>query len=187
MKKGELKKKLITELMANYILLNGLQNASLRNLAIASNTSDRMLLHYFLDKNELLEYVLNKISNDFISLLDNFKLKKMVLIDFFPYFKEIINNSEIQKYIKLWIELISLSSREILVFRKIGQKICESFLDWIKSHIIIENQDNDRLTPFLILAIMEGIVFIDALGYKHEITHILDRLSSIFKNNNHLI
>ena len=48
--------------LADHILAEGLLNASLRPLAKAVGTSDRMLLYYFKDKDELIEAVLNRIA-----------------------------------------------------------------------------------------------------------------------------
>ena len=43
------------ERMADYVLSEGLGAATLRPLAAAAGTSDRMLLYYFADKDELLD------------------------------------------------------------------------------------------------------------------------------------
>ena len=65
MKKGELRKKIITEKMADHILSNGLQSSSLRQISAAAETSDRMLLYYFTNKEDMLrnnKYIISSIS-----------------------------------------------------------------------------------------------------------------------------
>ena len=52
----------LIEKLADHILADGLLNASLRPLAKAVGTSDRMLLYYFKDKDELIEAVLDHIA-----------------------------------------------------------------------------------------------------------------------------
>ena len=50
------------ERMADHVLAEGLAAATLRPLAAAAGTSDRMLLYYFADKDELLTATLARIS-----------------------------------------------------------------------------------------------------------------------------
>src|SRR5215468_1320485 len=50
------------ERMAEYVLSEGLGAATLRPLAAAAGTSDRMLLYYFADKDELLAATLDRIA-----------------------------------------------------------------------------------------------------------------------------
>ena len=52
----------LIEKLADHILADGLLNASLRPLAKAVGTSDRMLLYYFKDKDDLIEAVLDHIA-----------------------------------------------------------------------------------------------------------------------------
>src|ERR1700677_3508530 len=56
--------------MADHILLEGLAAATLRPLAAAAGTSDRMLLYYFADKEELLTATLNRIAARMMAQLD---------------------------------------------------------------------------------------------------------------------
>src|ERR1700685_2497361 len=58
------------DLMADHILLEGLGAATLRRLAAAAGTSDRMLLYYFADKDELLTATLARIAARMIAQLD---------------------------------------------------------------------------------------------------------------------
>ena len=79
MKKGELRKKIITEKMADHILSNGLQSSSLRQISAAAETSDRMLLYYFTNKEDMLTATLNLISERFIELLNSVQFEQMYL------------------------------------------------------------------------------------------------------------
>lgn len=54
MEKTEAKRQLILNQIADHLLAAGLKDASLRHLAAAIGASDRMLLHYFVDKDELM-------------------------------------------------------------------------------------------------------------------------------------
>src|ERR1700735_4324085 len=59
------------ERMADHVLAEGLAAATLRPLAAAAGTSDRMLLYYFADKDELLTATLARIAARMIVQLDS--------------------------------------------------------------------------------------------------------------------
>ena len=56
--------------MADHLLATGLRGASLRPLAAAAGTSDRMLLYYFADKDELLAATLAEVAGRMLPLLE---------------------------------------------------------------------------------------------------------------------
>src|SRR5580693_6683546 len=58
------------ERMADHLLLEGLGAATLRPLAAAAGTSDRMLLYYFSDKDELLSATLQRLAARMTAQLD---------------------------------------------------------------------------------------------------------------------
>src|ERR1700752_3207405 len=58
------------ERMADHLLLEGLGAATLRPLAAAAGTSDRMLLYYFADKDELLSVTLHRLAARMTAQLD---------------------------------------------------------------------------------------------------------------------
>src|SRR5271154_452143 len=59
------------EPMADHVLSEGLAAATLRPLAAAAGTSDRMLLYYFADKDELLTATLARIATRMTAQLDH--------------------------------------------------------------------------------------------------------------------
>ncbi len=61
----------IIELIADHLLAEGLGAATLRPMAEAAGTSDRMLLYYFADKGELLTATLTRVAARMVSLLDD--------------------------------------------------------------------------------------------------------------------
>lgn len=183
MKRGELRKKSITEKMADYILDNGLQNASLRNLATAAETSDRMLLHYFKDKEDLLTATLNLICERFIELLDSVQLGEMKFNVFLTYIPGMMKDVRVRPYLKLWLELATLSSREEYPFRTIAQQIFDSFSAWVTSTLKVENENERISTVALTLATVEGFVFLDALGYDSKISEALEGITHLYTEN----
>ena len=58
------------EHMADHLLSEGLSAATLRPLAAAAGTSDRMLLYYFADKEEILSATLRRVAERMLLQLD---------------------------------------------------------------------------------------------------------------------
>ena len=61
MTKPDTRRAAILERIADHILANGLSASSLRPLAKAAGTSDRMLLYYFADKAEIITAALGVV------------------------------------------------------------------------------------------------------------------------------
>ncbi|NJN97376.1 MAG: TetR/AcrR family transcriptional regulator [Anaerolineales bacterium] len=69
--KTETRRQLILNKIADHLLACGMKDSSLRQLAAAIGTSDRMLLHYFLDKEELMTAALNLVAARMIGILES--------------------------------------------------------------------------------------------------------------------
>ena len=63
------RREMVLERMCDHVLVNGLASATLRPLAAAADTSDRMLLYYFDDKDDVMTAVLEHIAARMIGTL----------------------------------------------------------------------------------------------------------------------
>ena len=71
MDKTDLKRQQLLGKIADHLLASGIEQSSLRQLAAAIGTSDRMLLHYFEDKEALMRAALTLVATRMIGLLDS--------------------------------------------------------------------------------------------------------------------
>ena len=69
MDKFKAKKEDIAKKLADYIIENGMKESSLRQLASRIGTSDRMLIHYFKDKETLMTTIFNIVIIKLINVL----------------------------------------------------------------------------------------------------------------------
>ena len=69
MDKFKVKKEDIAEKLADYIIENGMKESSLRQLASRIGTSDRMLIHYFKDKETLMTTIFDIVIIKLINVL----------------------------------------------------------------------------------------------------------------------
>jgi AcrR family transcriptional regulator len=175
--KTEAKRQAIIEKLADHLLAHGLQKASLRPLAAAAGTSDRMLLHYFKNKEELLAAVLVRVSDRLVVLLEGAKGEQMPFQDLLPYMALMIRDPRVRPYLSLWLELIAFAAGGEESYRTIARNICDSFLEWIAAALLVEREAERMPLASLAFATIEGLVLLDALEYGKRITSALEGIA----------
>ncbi|RWZ54660.1 TetR/AcrR family transcriptional regulator [Halobacillus fulvus] len=182
MDKKELKKRELTESMKTYILENGLAKSSLRNLAKASDTSDRMLLHYFQDKEELMTDVLQAITQDLIQLLKANETGTWPLKTLIPYLSQMMKEPVIKPYLNLWLELMAEASKKEEPYYSAARDIASSFKNFYKEVLMVEpGQSKEHMDAFA-LVLVEGMVMMDALDFDDDIRNALGGLNELGEN-----
>ncbi len=164
MTKGEARRQEILERSADYVLAHGLQSASLRPLAAAAGTSDRMLLHYFVDKEELLTATLTLVTERLVGILDAARAEPTPFQSLLPQLSEMLEDTRIRPYLRLWLELVTLAAREQAPYRAVAQEIGTTFLDWIAAALKVDKEEEREPLASLALAIVEGFIVFGALG-----------------------
>lgn len=153
--------------MTEYVLSHGLNAASLRPLANAAGTSDRMLIYHFGSKQELIAEILQHIAADLSRKLDaalpprRFPSKK-------KYVSEIISVLRREPYIRyarVWFEIASAASRGSDIHRVVGGKIIAGYLEWLRARLP-ENNEDPEATVALALTLIEGALVMDAVGQR---------------------
>lgn len=170
MKKGEARRQQLLERLADHVLAHGLQGASLRPLAAAVGTSDRMLLHYFADKEALLTATLTLVTQRLIAILEGARADPMPFQSLLPHLSKMMKDKRIQPYMRLWLELVTFAAGEKEPFRSIAQYICTTFLNWISAALVVEREEEREPLAALMLAIIEGFAIFDALGDDAKLT-----------------
>ena len=176
MSKKDAKKQMIIEKLADHLLQHGMKESSLRQLAAAADMSDRMLLHYFTNKDELLTATLVRINDRLISILDSASAEQMPLQTLLPHLAKMIKNPHINPYLKLWLELVPLTTAEHEPYLVIAKQICDTFFEKLTSMLKVEREEELIPLASLAFAVTEGFVVLDALGLD---THIASALKWI--------
>lgn len=152
--------------MAAHMLRNGLPNASLRTLAAAAGTSDRMLLYYFADKDELLAATFAKLAGEMSAMLDAALPEGMRL----PYDALLsavwvgVRSDAMRPYMLLFIELAAAAARGIEPHARIAPAILDGFLAWADGHLDIADAGERAVAAARLLATVDGAMLIDAAG-----------------------
>lgn len=150
------------ERMADHLLAEGLGGASLRPLAAAAGTSDRMLLYYFTDRNELLAATLECVAARLTAMLDA-ALPPGMRLDFGTLLGALwsaVGTPAMQPYMQLWLEIAAAAARDSSVHGPVATGIMQGFATWAEAHL----DDADPSGAALLLGVLEGALFLAAVG-----------------------
>jgi len=146
--------------MGQFVLTHGLQNASLRPLAKAAGTSDRMLIYHFGSKDALLAAIMHCIADQMTTGLsttfaDQDRMEAAVLL---RRVWEIAQTPDNRPVMRVWLELTSMAARDGGATQQIAMGIADGFLAWTRAHL----KDPD-LAP-LVLTHFEGLLVMQEAG-----------------------
>ena len=154
------------ERMADHVLSEGLAAATLRTLAAAAGTSDRMLLYYFADKDELITATLDRIATRMIvQLNDAIPVEpRRPFSDLLEQVWAAMAAESLQPFMPLWLDLASGAARGLEPHRDVAGKIADGFLAWVSIRLRLEDDgEPSSLAPLFLVAI-EGMYLLKAVG-----------------------
>ena len=154
------------ERMADHVLSEGLAAATLRPLAAAAGTSDRMLLYYFADKGELLTATLERIAARMMAQLDG-AIPAEPRRPFPALLEQVwaaMASESLQPYMPLWLDLASGAARGLQPHREIAGDIADGFLAWVAIRLQPGAGGEPSLLAPLFLASIEGMYLLKAIG-----------------------
>lgn len=155
----------IIERLTDYVLMHGLSASSLRPLAKAADTSDRMLLYYFKDKSEIITAVLETISARLVHMLgDRAAPEPLLLDDLRRQFAEILLVDELWPYMRIWLEVASKASMGDPYYRAVGEQIGRGFFEWGKAQLKSESEAQREIDAARLLVSIEGMLLLKSLG-----------------------
>ncbi len=163
MKKNEGKRDAIVERLADHLLTHGLKEASLRKMAVSAGISDRMLLHYFVDKDEMIATALALVERRLTALLDSARTESMPFQALLPFLAAMLNDASVRPYTRLALELAAAAAGGDEFFRTTARHIFTNFYEWIASVLKVEEEDQRAQLAALAFAIIEGCVLLDAV------------------------
>jgi len=154
------------ERMADHVLSQGLGAATLRPLAAAAGTSDRMLLYYFADKDELLAATLARIATRMVAELDRsipVEPRKPFAVLLEQVWAALASES-LRPFMPLWLDLASGAARGLQPHRDIAGDIADGFLAWVTIRLQPESDGDPASLAPLFLASVEGMYLLKAIG-----------------------
>jgi AcrR family transcriptional regulator len=150
--------------MADHVLSEGLAGATLRPLAAVAGTSDRMLLYYFADKDELLTAILERIAARLLTDLNDTVASRRPFPTLLKDVWAVLNSARHRSYMNIWYELASGAARGWEPHRKVAGVIADAYLAWVEDRLEpVADGLPSRPAP-LFLAAIQGMYLLDAMG-----------------------
>ena len=161
--------------IADHILAAGLEQTSLRTLAAAAGTSDRMLLYYFADKEDVLREALGALALRLGGLLDR-AIPAGTLRRFDDLLAEVcaaLQAPALQPFMLVWLELAARAARGEQPFRLVAGLMADGFLGWISDRLLVGREDERRHQAALLLATVDGLALLAAVGRTDTVRLVL--------------
>ncbi len=151
--------------MAAHVLEHGIAGVSLRPLARAAGTSDRMLIYHFGNRQGAIDALL-----DYLAGLYEAGLEAALPQERAPDRKETLRRilkitaaPELSPFMRLWWEVVAASAAGDETFRKSASSTMGLLLGWLEAHMP-ENDPDPKGGARLLLTFIEGSQMLGAVG-----------------------
>ena len=163
--------------IADHMLAEGLAPSSLRALGAASGTSDRMLLYYFADKDEIVASALQVVCLRLAVLLAE-AVGDAAALPPGPLLRQlapIMGGPAMRPYLRIWLELAALSARDLEPFRTGAGQIAGTFIDWVAGRLDIADPARRQAEAAGLIALLDGMILLDCVSLQASSDAILGR------------
>ena len=173
----------LLDAMADHVLAHGLNAASLRPLAAAAGTSDRMLIYHFGSKDGLIVALLGHLAARMASGLDAAlpQVRAASPGDLLTEVATLMRTPAFRPYARVWLDIVSAAGQGSAAHRAAGTAIIGRFLDWIALRLPEATPDR-AATAQLLLTLIEGTLVMAAVeqdatasGAVARLARLLDR------------
>lgn len=183
MSKRQNKRAQVIALLAEHFLETGLGDTGLRRLADVAGTSDRMLLYYFDNKDELVAAVLAHIVESLAGALsDIFGTTPQSPDKVLQILWSAAKNEAFKPHLRLWLDLSAHANHGDPLLLSIAQQISNGWIDWLASLLAVPETEK-KATAALILAAVDGQLVL----FPGEIARgeaAIKQLTALFKAGN---
>lgn len=165
-KKSPMSRQSLLPRLAAHVLAKGLGQASLRALAKAAGTSDRMLLYHFGSKEALIADLLGHIAATYASALDA-ALGGERLATRSAVVSRILAQARhpaMQPFLSLWWEIVAGAARGEARYRSAAQSMMGELLAWLEGQMPAGDPDPQGGARYL-LTLIEGALMLAAIGH----------------------
>ncbi len=151
--------------LADHVLAHGLSASSLRPLAKAAGTSDRMLLYYFPDKDALIAAVLEVVAARLVALLDARRATELLpFAELKRQLLGIVFADDLWPYMRLWLEMAALAALGDPVFRAVGEQLGRGFLVWGAIQLDSADETTRAVEAARLVVAIEGSLVLRSIG-----------------------
>ncbi len=160
-KKEDRREQLLDRAVA-FVLREGLARTSLRDLARAAEVSDRMLLYYFKDKDDLLTSILERSALELAAILgaatDDTRRSPR---EIFALTIELTRNDPLRPYMRLWTQIAAAATSGQQPYARVASTIVYGLLAWVSDRLALDNDGDRKKVAAQILGMVEGVAVLD--------------------------
>lgn len=152
--------------LAAHVLAHGLGQASLRPLAKAAGTSDRMLIYHFGTKEALITDLLGHLAGAYSALLDTAMAEDRPATRKAVLARILAQNADpaMAPFIVLWWEIVAGAARDLPGFRVAARAIVARLHLWLEGQMPEDDPDPRGGASYL-LTVIEGSLMLAAVGH----------------------
>ncbi len=164
--KTHMSKETLLPKLAAHVLEHGLGGASLRPLAKAAETSDRMLIYHFGNKESLIADLLEYIAGLYSAGLD------AMMGDERPTSRQDVvarilaqgRNPMMEPFLVLWWEIVAGAARGNPAHKAAAEAMMDRLLDWLETQMPFDDPDPKGGARYL-MTLIEGSLMLDVVDH----------------------
>ncbi len=144
-----------------HVLRHGASGLSLRPLAAALGTSDRMLLYYFGTREHLLESVLDRVGDGLVATLSEAvpagrSDPEVLLRDLWA----VARDPDAEPVLRLYVEILGQAAARVAPFSAAARRVALRWLDWAQDRVDVPEAERQHAAAAL-LAAVDGLLVLD--------------------------
>ena len=144
-----------------HVLLHGASGLSLRPLAAALGTSDRMLLYYFGSREHLLETLLDLVGDGLMAALSEAVPKGRSDPDvLLRALWSLAREPAVQPALRLYLEILGQSAAQVAPFPAAARRVAQQWLKWVQDRLDVPADEREGAAAAL-LATVDGLLLLD--------------------------
>lgn len=151
--------------LAAHVMAHGLADASLRPLAHAAGTSDRMLLYHFGSKERLVADLLAYLAEQFAAALDQAfpAARAASRADCIAQVLAITGEGAFQPFMRVWWDIVAGCASGNAAYLEAAGAIMDGLLHWVVNHLP-EDDPDPQAGARMVLTYIEGAQMLAAVG-----------------------
>lgn len=168
------KRAALLERLADFVLAEGLEAATLRALADAAGQSDRMLLYYFKDKDEIVAETLAVLADRFAAALEARRVERPLRKDaLHRQLDAVVLDDALWPLLGFRLELAARTARQHTPYAEVGHSMGLAFHGWIEIQLASPNADLRRAEATEIMIGLEGVVLLKSLRMQDFVAELV--------------
>lgn len=143
-----------------HVLSHGVSTLSLRPLAAAIGTSDRMLLYYFHSRDELITAVLGAVGEQLeASLVEALPPEPVAPAVLLERVWTVLQAPSAEPHLRLYLEVAGVAARGREPYRTAAAAVADRWLAWISARLDVPDQERSEAASGL-LTLLDGLLLV---------------------------